>query len=91
ASTVAFTVLSAVLFWLNKLALRPLLPVVGRALAGTAVLTLLILIIRPLIASSIIFLLVGGTVGTVSYIALNLLLGGKEIPALLRLLRKQPV
>ena len=91
ASTVAFTVLSAVLFWLNKLALRPLLPVVGRALAGTAVLSLLILIIRPLIASSIIFLLVGGTVGTVSYIILNLLLGGKEIPALLRLLRKQPV
>ena len=91
ASTVAFTVLSAVLFWLNKLALRPLLPVVGRALAGTAVLSLLILIIRPLIASSIIFLLVGGTVGTVSYIILNLLLGGKEIPALLRLLRKQSV
>ncbi|MCA9957115.1 MAG: polysaccharide biosynthesis protein, partial [Anaerolineales bacterium] len=90
ASTVAFTVLSAVLFGLNKLAIRPLLPVVGRALAGTAVLTLLILIIRPFIASSVVFLLVGGTVGTVSYIALNLLLGGKEIPALLHLLRKQP-
>ncbi|MCB8941572.1 MAG: murein biosynthesis integral membrane protein MurJ [Ardenticatenaceae bacterium] len=90
ASTVAFTLLSAVLFWLNKLELRPLLPVVGRAVAGTAVLSGVILGIRPFINSTPLFLLVAGSVGTFSYIALNLLLGGKELPTLLRLIRKQP-
>lgn len=89
ASTVAFTLLSAVLFWLNRLALRPLLNVAGRALVGTAVLTVLILLIRQFISSSILFLLVAGSVGVVSYIASNLLLGGQEIPTLLRLIRKQ--
>lgn len=90
ASTVAFTLLSAVLFRLNKLAIRPLLPVVVRALLGTAVLTGLILLIGQFITSSLPFLLIGGSVGVVSYVALNLLLGGQEIPTLLRLVRKQP-
>ncbi len=90
ASTVAFTLLSAVLFWLNKLAIRPLFPVLGRALAGTAVLTLLILVVQQFISSTFLFLLVGGSVAVASYIALNLLLGGQEIPALLRLIRKRP-
>lgn len=90
ASTVAFTLLSAVLFWLNKLEVKPLAIVAGRALLGTAVLSLLILGIRQLITSPLPFLLVAGSVGVASYIVLNLLLGGKEIPALLRLIRKQP-
>ncbi|MCA9947168.1 MAG: oligosaccharide flippase family protein, partial [Anaerolineales bacterium] len=90
ASTVAFTLLSAVLFWLNKLAFGPLLPVVGRALAGTAVLTLLILLLRQFITSAVLFLLIAGSVGVVSYVVLNLLLGGKEIPTLLRLVRQKP-
>jgi putative peptidoglycan lipid II flippase len=89
ASTVAFTLLSAVLFWLNKLKIRPLLPVVGRALVGTAVLTILILVIRPFITSPVLFLLAGGSIGVISYIALNLLLGGQELPTLLRLVRKK--
>jgi ABC-type anion transport system duplicated permease subunit len=78
------------LFWLNRLEIKPLLVVAGRALAGTAVLTILVLIIRQFITSSFLFLLVAGSVGVGSYIVLNLLLGGKEIPALLRLIRKQP-
>lgn len=90
ASTVSFTLLSAVLFWLNKLEGKPLAIVAGRALVGTAVMSLLILGVRQLITSSILFLLVAALVGVVSYVALNLLLGGKEIPALLRLVRKQP-
>lgn len=89
ASTVAFTLLSAVLFWLNKLKIRPLLPVVGRALVGTAVLTILILVIRPFITSPFLFLLVGGSIGAISYVALNLLLGGQELPTLIRLLRQK--
>jgi putative peptidoglycan lipid II flippase len=90
ASTVAFTVLSAILFWLNKLAVKPLAIVAGRALLGTAVLSLVILGLRQLITATLPFLLAAGTVGVVSYVGLNLLLGGKEIPALLRLIRKQP-
>lgn len=90
ASTVAFALLSAILFWLNKLEVKPLLIVAGRALLGTAVLTILILIIGRLITSTMLYLLVAGSVGAASYIAINLLLGGQEIPALLRLIRKQP-
>ena len=90
ASTVAFTLLSAVLFWLNRLEIKPLLGVLGRALGGTAVLTILILIIQQFITSPVLYLLVAGGVGVISYIIFNLLLGGPEIPALLRLLRKQP-
>ncbi|GJM40566.1 MAG: putative lipid II flippase MurJ [Ardenticatenaceae bacterium] len=91
ASTIAFTLLSAALFWLNKLDIRPLLPVIGRALAGTAVLTLLILILQQFITNTVLFLIIAGVVGASSYILLNWLLGGKEIPTLLRLIRKQPV
>ncbi|MAT97392.1 MAG: murein biosynthesis integral membrane protein MurJ [Anaerolineaceae bacterium] len=90
ASTVAFTLLSAVLFWLNRLEIKPLLVVAGRALAGTAVLTVLILVIGQFISSTLLYLLVAGSVGAASYIIVNLLLGGKEIPALLRLIRRQP-
>jgi putative peptidoglycan lipid II flippase len=90
ASTVAFTLLSAVLFWLNRLEIRPLLIVAGRALAGTAVLTVLILVIGQFITATVLYLLVAGSVGVVSYIIVNLLLGGQEIPALLRLVRRQP-
>lgn len=90
ASTVAFTLLSAVLFRLNRLEIKPLLMVAGRALLGTAVLTILVLIIRQFITSTILYLLFAGSVGVASYIMVNLLLGGKEIPALLRLIRKRP-
>jgi putative peptidoglycan lipid II flippase len=90
ASTVAFTLLSAVLFWLNRLEIKPLLVVAGRALAGTAVLTILILAIGQFITSTLLFLLAAGSIGVASYIVVNLLLGGKEIPDLLRLIRKQP-
>jgi putative peptidoglycan lipid II flippase len=90
ASSVAFTLLSAVLFWLNRLPIQQLAGVAGRALLGTAVLSLIILGIRQVVDSAVLFLLVGGTVGVASYVLLNLLLGGQEIPALLRLIRKQP-
>lgn len=90
ASSVAFTLLSAILFWLNRLPIRQLAVVAGRALLATAVLTLIILGVRTLIDSAVLFLLVGGALGVASYVVLNLLLGGQEIPALLRLLRKQP-
>lgn len=90
ASTVAFTLLSAVLFWLNKLDARPLATVAGRALLATAVMSLLIIGLRQVITSPIFFLFIAGASGIISYTLLNLLLGGREIPALLRLVRKQP-
>ncbi len=93
ASTVAFTLLSAVLFWLNRRRLgalgeKALAIVAGRAVAATAVMTLLILGIRQLITAPVPFLLVAGVAGVLSYIVLNLLLGGREIPDLIRLIRK---
>ncbi|MCA9956100.1 MAG: murein biosynthesis integral membrane protein MurJ [Ardenticatenaceae bacterium] len=90
ASSVAFTLLSAVLFWLNRLPLRQLAVVAGRALLGTAVLTLIILGVKQFVDSAVLFLLVGGSLGVASYLVLNLLLGGQEIPTLFRLIRKQP-
>ena len=53
-------------------------------------LTILIVIIGQFITSTFLYLLVAGAVGAASYVAVNLLLGGKEIPALLRLIREQP-
>ncbi len=40
-------------------------------------------------AGSLLFLMLGGAFGTITYIALNLLLGGRELPTLWRLLRSR--
>jgi putative peptidoglycan lipid II flippase len=89
ASTVAFTLLSAVLFWLNRLEIKPLLDVAGRALAGTAVLTILILAIGQIITSKLLYHLAAGSIVVASYIVVKLLIGGKEITELLHLIRNQ--
>ena len=40
--------------------------------------------------SSILFLALGGLVGVAAYLMLNYILGGRELPALVRLIRPQP-
>lgn len=92
ASTMAFTLLSALLLWLNGRALHgldaPLLwRGVGRALAATTVMSLVIWGLSHIIPSPLLFLGAGGFVGMFVYLGVHLGLGGPEIPTLLRLLR----
>lgn len=92
STTVAFTLLSAALFWLNRRALgslneRYLATTTGRALLATLGMSLVIVGIGRFITNTLLFLAIGGLVGAVSYLLLNLLLGGQEIPSLIRLIR----
>ncbi|MFW5940698.1 MAG: murein biosynthesis integral membrane protein MurJ [Chloroflexota bacterium] len=41
-------------------------------------------------AAGLLFLLLGGLAGVATYLILNLLLGGRELPSLIRLIRPQP-
>ncbi len=93
ASTVAFTVQAAILFVLNWRELggleeRALAAAAGRALAATAGMTAVILALRAIITSPPLFLLAGGGLGVLAYAALHLALGGRELPALWRLVRR---
>ncbi|MCA9926478.1 MAG: murein biosynthesis integral membrane protein MurJ [Anaerolineales bacterium] len=94
ASTIAFTALALALFWLNRRQLnglgeRKLAMIGGRAVVGTAVMSGVMLLIGQIIATPLLYLAAAGAAGGVTYILLNLLLGGREIPALLRLVRGQ--
>lgn len=94
ASTVAFTMLAAVLFMLNRRRLnglgeRPLATVAGRALAATAVMSAVIVLLSRLIDSQPLFLATATILGTLTYILLNLLLGGQELPTAWRLWRER--
>lgn len=92
ASTVAFTALSTVLFVLNRRHLGHLYEAMlgrsaARALLAAGGMAVVILGIGRYITSPLIFLAVGGAAGALVYMGLNLLLGGREIPALIRLVR----
>ncbi len=94
ASTVAFTVLSILLFMLNRRVLGSLnedllARSAGRALLATAGMSLVIWGLGNFVTNPILFLVGGGGGGAMVYIGLNLLLGGQEIPRLVRLLRRQ--
>ncbi len=96
ASTVAFTFLAIVLYWLNSRALgglgeRELAINGGRALLATAVMSVVILGIGRVITQPMLFLLAGGLVGVGTYMLVSTLLGGREIRHLLQLVRyRQP-
>ena len=95
ATTVGFTVQSSLLFFLNRRALgslgeRELAISLGRGLLATAGMTAVVWALDQVIANRILFLAAGGGAGVVTYAVLNLLLGGREIPDLLRLIRPQP-
>ena len=96
ASTVAFFALSTALFLLNRRAIgslyeRMLAISAGRALVGTAVMSLVIWGIGQYITSLFPFLAIATLVGGGTYILTNLLLGGQEIPRLIRLIRSRTV
>ena len=93
ATTVAFTLLSAVLFWLNHRALgdlwnRRLGLSAVRAILATAGMSLVIVAISQFVTSPLLFLAAGTASGILSYLLLNLLLGGQEIRYLITLLRR---
>ena len=93
ASSVAFTAQSLLLFWLNQKRLgsldeRTLALSLGRALLATAGMSLVILALGRVIANQLIFLVVAGGGGVVTYVLLSYLLGGQEIPQLRQLLRR---
>jgi putative peptidoglycan lipid II flippase len=92
ASTVAFTLLAAVLFLLNWRDLeglhgRELAFSAGRALLATGGMVVVMEGIGRLALSPLLFLAAAGVAGGLTYLILNHLLGGREIPTLLRLLR----
>ena len=94
ASTISFTLLAAALFLLNRRALgsldeRFLAFSAGRAFLATAVMSLVVSLIGRVVTNPLLFLAAGGAAGVLSYLLLNLLLGGKEIPALIRIMRKR--
>ncbi len=94
ASTIAFTVLAVVLFQLNRnrlhgLAERELAVIGGRAVVGTAVMSVVMLFIGLVITSPLLYMAVAGAAGGITYIIINLILGGKEIPLLLKLMREK--
>ncbi len=91
ASAIAFTLLSAVLLFLNYRALggfdwRSLAASGVRAVAATAVMSIVILLIRSQL-SGMVFLAVGTAVGVVTYLLASYLFGGREIASLIRVAR----
>ena len=94
ASTVAFTWLAALLYWLNwrelgGLGEKELGKTAGRALAATFVMSLVVTGLGRLIANELLYLLAGGAAGVLVYVLVSFLLGGREIPDLVRLVRKK--
>ncbi len=93
ASTIAFTFLAILLFVLNRHALgsldeRNLALNGGRAIVATIGMSIVILAIGRGIQSPLLYLFVGGIVGAASYLGFDYLLGGRQIPALLQLIRR---
>jgi len=95
ASSVAFTAQTAVLLYLNHRRLggldwRGLGLSFGRTLLATLAMSLAILAVGWVVQRPLFLLVAGGAAGLFVYVLANLLLGGKEIPALLNLLRRRP-
>lgn len=97
ASTISFTLLAAALFLLNRRVLgsldeRSLAITAGRSILATLGMSVVILGIGRFVTNPLILLAVGGFAGAITYLALDFILGGREIPALLRLVKpKQEV
>lgn len=94
ASTLAFTVLSVLLWAISRWKLGPLgegvaLKSAGRALVGALVMAGAILLIGRFIDGTFLFLAIGGLVGGTVYVAVTMLLGGREIQDALALVRSR--
>jgi putative peptidoglycan lipid II flippase len=93
ASTVAFTVLAGLLYWLNGRKLgalggRELSATAVRAFIATVMMTAVILLLQTLELSTLPFLVIAGSAGAATYLLLYTLLGGQEIFTLLRLIKQ---
>lgn len=94
ASTIAFTFLAGLLFILNRRQLggfheRELLISASRGVVAATGMGVVLWLASGWFADVRIFAVVGTAVGGAVYIALNLLLGGQELPTLWRLLRRR--
>ena len=93
ASTIAFTILAAVLFVLNGRRLngmneRELGVTAVRAIVATIGMSLVIMAVKEWVDGRFLALGLGAILGGITYLILNLLLGGQEIPTLIRIIRK---
>jgi putative peptidoglycan lipid II flippase len=92
ATSIAFTLQTAVLLYLNHRKLngldwRGLSISFGRTAVATLGMSLIIIGLSQFITNTILFLLAAGILGFLSYGLLQILLGGREIPDLLALVR----
>lgn len=92
ASTIAFTLQSAVLLFLNHRRLGGLIDLamitsIGRILLAAAGMALVVLGVGRVVDGRLPFLIIGSMTGLLTYTALHYFLGGREIPALIRLIR----
>ncbi len=93
ASSVSFAALASVLFGANRRKLgslneRALAATLLRNLAATAGMSLVVWGITQLIQSPLWLVVVGGFAGATVYLLLNHLLGGRELPQLIALIRR---
>jgi putative peptidoglycan lipid II flippase len=93
ATTVAFTVQSSLLFYLNRRTLgtlyeRELLFALGRAVVATAGMSAVVLGLAQILGDGFLFLIAGAAAGLATYLLLNQLLGGRELAVLLRIVRR---
>ena len=94
SSTVAFTWLAGLLYWLNRRELgylgeKELGKTAVRAITATLIMSLVVTGLDRIIVSELLFLLAGGVGGVLVYVLVNFLLGGREIPDLVRLARQR--
>lgn len=94
ASSVAFTIQVAILLYLNHrhldgLPWRELGLSFGRITLATGGMALVIWSIGRFISAPLPFLIIGGGAGLLTYLALNVLLGGRELRDLIRLIRRR--
>ena len=94
ASTVAFTILAALLYWLNRRELgglggRELSRTAARALVASLGMAGVIWALGLVLGEGLLFLLVAVPAGLIVYLILNQLFGGREIPELIQLVRQR--
>jgi putative peptidoglycan lipid II flippase len=94
ASTVAFTLLALALLVLNQRALGgleqgALLRSAARALAATAAMSAVVLLVAQFITAPLPYLLIGGVAGVITYLVTGLILGADEIPQMVYLYRSR--
>ena len=92
ASTIAFTLQSAVLYFLNRRELnglgeKELGMTAVRSVIAAGAMAGIILIIEQIISNQLLFLGLGAAAGGAVYFVVAFILGGREIPELINLVR----